>query len=83
MHITDIFRRDSMTLSFEFFPPRTDAGWDALFQRIADFEALRPSFVSVTYGAGGPTRQQTHTALSLIPPSRTLTREPRAQSWRR
>ena len=60
MHISDIFRRDSMTLSFEFFPPSTDRGWDALFRRISDFEALGPSFVSVTYGAGGSTRQQTH-----------------------
>jgi len=60
MHVADIFERDSMTFSFEFFPPRTDAGWDALFRRIADFEALAPSFVSVTYGAGGSTRQLTH-----------------------
>jgi methylenetetrahydrofolate reductase (NADPH) len=60
MHVTEIFKRDSMTLSFEFFPPRTDAGWDALFRRISDFEALGPSFVSVTYGAGGSTREQTH-----------------------
>ena len=49
MHIRDIF-----------FPPRTDAGWGALFRRISDFEALAPSFVSVTYGAGGSTREQTH-----------------------
>ncbi len=60
MHVTGIFQRDSMTLSFEFFPPRTDAGWDTLFRRISDFEALGPSFVSVTYGAGGTTREQTH-----------------------
>lgn len=60
MHVADIFQRDSMTLSFEFFPPRTDEGWDALFRRISDFEALGPSFVSVTYGAGGSTREQTH-----------------------
>ena len=60
MHIRDIFERDSATFSFEFFPPRTDAGWEALFRRISDFEALAPSFVSVTYGAGGSTREQTH-----------------------
>ena len=60
MHIRDIFDRDTTTYSFEFFPPRTDAGWDALFRRISDFEKLAPSFVSVTYGAGGSTRQQTH-----------------------
>jgi methylenetetrahydrofolate reductase (NADPH) len=60
MHIGDIFERDSITFSFEFFPPRTDSSWEALFQRISDFEALGPSFVSVTYGAGGSTREQTH-----------------------
>ncbi len=60
MHIADIFERDSITFSFEFFPPKTDSSWEALFQRISDFEALAPSFVSVTYGAGGSTREQTH-----------------------
>ncbi len=49
-----------MTFSFEFFPPRTDAAWGELFDRISEFEALAPSFVSVTYGAGGSTRQHTH-----------------------
>lgn len=60
MHIQEIFERDSTTFSFEFFPPKTDEAWDGLFRRIADFEALAPSFVSVTYGAGGSTRERTH-----------------------
>lgn len=60
MHIADIFERDGTTFSFEFFPPKTDEAWDGLFRRIADFEALAPSFVSVTYGAGGSTRERTH-----------------------
>lgn len=60
MHITDIFQRDGTTISFEFFPPRTEEAWDSLFDRISDFESLGPSFVSVTYGAGGSTRQHTH-----------------------
>jgi methylenetetrahydrofolate reductase (NADPH) len=60
MHVRDIFERHSTTFSFEFFPPKTGEAWDALFERIADFEALAPSFVSVTYGAGGSTREQTH-----------------------
>jgi methylenetetrahydrofolate reductase (NADPH) len=60
MHVQDIFERDSTTFSFEFFPPGNDAAWDELFERIAVFEALAPSFVSVTYGAGGSTREQTH-----------------------
>jgi methylenetetrahydrofolate reductase (NADPH) len=60
MHIGDIFARDSTTFSFEFFPPKTDESWHELFDRISDFESLSPSFVSVTYGAGGSTRTRTH-----------------------
>jgi len=60
MHIHDIFQRDGVTYSFEFFPPKTDETWNELFERIIDFEALGPSFVSVTYGAGGSTRERTH-----------------------
>lgn len=76
VHIRDVFARDSTTFSFEFFPPRTDPGWESLFETIADFERLGPSFVSVTYGAGGSTRERTHelvvrlkerTALDPIP----------------
>jgi methylenetetrahydrofolate reductase (NADPH) len=60
MHIADILSRDPVTASFEFFPPRNDAGWESLFHVIAEFETLQPSFVSVTYGAGGSTRTLTH-----------------------
>ena len=60
MHIADILTRDTTTLSFEFFPPKTDAGWESLYRSIADFATLKPSFVSVTYGAGGSTRDNTH-----------------------
>jgi methylenetetrahydrofolate reductase (NADPH) len=66
MHIADIFARDSATFSFEFFPPGTEAMWDALFDRISHFEALRPSFVSVTYGAGGSTRERTHELVTRL-----------------
>ena len=51
---------DRPSVSFEFFPPHTEKGFTALFDRVADFEALEPSFVSVTYGAGGTTRENTH-----------------------
>lgn len=66
MHIRDILSGDSPSLSFEFFPPRTDQAWDDLYQTILDLEALRPSFVSVTYGAGGSTREQTHNLVLRI-----------------
>lgn len=60
MHIADIFQAHRVTFSFEFFPPRSDTGWDALFATVRELEPLRPAFVSVTYGAGGSTREQTH-----------------------
>lgn len=60
MHLSDVLARDSFTASFEFFPPKSEGGWNALFGTIADFGKLKPSFVSVTYGAGGSTRQFTH-----------------------
>jgi methylenetetrahydrofolate reductase (NADPH) len=47
------------TVSFEFFPPKNDAGFQALYRTIDDLHPLRPSYVSVTYGAGGSTRQKT------------------------
>lgn len=59
MLMTDILARDACTASFEFFPPQKDAGWDPLFASIAALERLAPSFVSVTYGAGGSTRERT------------------------
>ena len=60
MHIQDIFEENRVTLSFEFFPPKTEKGAESLFETIADLEPLKPSFVSVTYGAGGSTRELTH-----------------------
>jgi methylenetetrahydrofolate reductase (NADPH) len=60
VHLADVLARDSFTASFELFPPKSDDGWDALFAAIADLEPLKPSFVSVTYGAGGSTRRLTH-----------------------
>jgi methylenetetrahydrofolate reductase (NADPH) len=60
MHICDIFGQHRTTFSFEFMPPKTDEAAEQLYQTIAELEPLRPSFVSVTYGAGGSTRQYTH-----------------------
>ncbi len=60
MHIRDIFAQHRTTFSFEFFPPKSQAGSDELFSNIRELEALRPTFVSVTYGAGGSTRDLTH-----------------------
>jgi methylenetetrahydrofolate reductase (NADPH) len=60
MHIRDILAAPTPSLSFEFFPPRSAAAWEDLYQAIRELEALKPSFVSVTYGAGGTTREMTH-----------------------
>ncbi len=59
MHIQDIFAAHPTTFSFEFFPPKTAEASEKLFQTIAHLEELKPSFVDVTYGAGGGTRDLT------------------------
>jgi methylenetetrahydrofolate reductase (NADPH) len=56
--ITELLAR-GRTFSFEFFPPKTDAAQLSLGRTIAELETLQPSFVSVTYGAGGSTRERT------------------------
>jgi len=54
------------TFSFEFFPPKHDAGWLSLGRTIAELEHLNPDFVSVTYGAGGSTRTKTADLVSWV-----------------
>jgi len=59
MHISEIFSSHKTVFSFEFFPPKTEAGAENLFQSVRDLVFLKPSYVSVTYGAGGSTRDRT------------------------
>ncbi len=73
MHIQDIFRDQATTFSFEFFPPRSDRAWEELFRSIAQLQALAPSFVSVTYGAGGSTRERTFDLIVRIQRETALT----------
>src|SRR5829696_1444789 len=73
MHIQDIFRDHRTTFSFEFFPPKTDAASEELFVTIASLQELHPSFVSVTYGAGGSTRDRTHDLIVRIQKETNLT----------
>jgi methylenetetrahydrofolate reductase (NADPH) len=56
MHIRDILQTDKPTVSFEFFPPKTAESQEQLYTTIRDLEKIHPNFVSVTYGAGGSTR---------------------------
>lgn len=72
MHIRDLFARQPATFSFEFFPPRSDEAADALFSSIAELSELRPSFVSVTYGAGGSTRELTRDLVLRLKARTTL-----------
>ena len=60
-------------LSFEFFPPRTDALEQQLWTCIRRLEPLRPRFVSVTYGAGGTTQARTHATVARIVQETSLT----------
>lgn len=66
MKIIDILNSGKRTVSFEFFPPKTDKGFDDLFEAIESLKPLNPSYVSVTYGAGGSTRRKTVDLVSRI-----------------
>jgi methylenetetrahydrofolate reductase (NADPH) len=66
MRIVDRLRSAAPCFSFEFFPPKTDEGVASLFEVLRDLIELEPGFVSVTYGAGGSTRQRTLDLVSRI-----------------
>ena len=58
--------RTDLSVSFEFFPPKTDALEQKLWATVQKLEPLRPDFVSVTYGAGGSTRERTHRTVERL-----------------
>lgn len=60
MHIRDVFHTHLPALSFEFFPPKSEKGRRTLGKTVEQLERLDPAYVSVTYGAGGSTRELTH-----------------------
>jgi methylenetetrahydrofolate reductase (NADPH) len=66
MKVKDILQRSQPAVSFEFFPPKTEAGLASLLDTIAALKPLEPSFVSMTYGAGGSTRAKTVELVSRI-----------------
>lgn len=59
MRIVDLFGAGAPVISFEFFPPKTEEGVETLYRTVKELRPCRPSFVSVTYGAGGSTRDRT------------------------
>jgi methylenetetrahydrofolate reductase (NADPH) len=73
VHISDIFARQATTFSFEFFPPKSADASEKLFKSIKALESCQPSFVSITYGAGGSTRQLTHDLVVRIKNTTSLT----------
>jgi methylenetetrahydrofolate reductase (NADPH) len=71
--IRDLLASGRRSYSFEFFPPKTDEGDRHLWQAIRQLEPLHPTFVSVTYGAGGSTRDHTVSITERIAAETTLT----------
>ena len=73
MTLRDLTRNaNPIAVSFEFSPPKTEEAEQQLWTSIRRLEPLRPSFVSVTYGAGGSTRDRTHATVKRIVEETTL-----------
>ncbi|MGB9377192.1 MAG: methylenetetrahydrofolate reductase [NAD(P)H] [Mycobacteriales bacterium] len=71
--IAELLASGGHSMSFEFFPPKTDQGERQLWQTLRELESLQPTFVSVTYGAGGGTRDRTVGITERIATDTTLT----------
>jgi methylenetetrahydrofolate reductase (NADPH) len=70
--VRELLRTEQPTWSFEFFPPKDDAAEAQLWTALRQLEQLRPSFVSVTYGAGGSTREGTVSVTERIATDTTM-----------
>lgn len=66
IRIPNLYKKKSIVYSFEFFPPKTEEGEKNLIQTIQELKSVQPGFVSVTYGAGGSTRDKTIELCSKI-----------------
>ncbi|RCG28347.1 methylenetetrahydrofolate reductase [NAD(P)H] [Sphaerisporangium album] len=71
--VRELLASGGRSFSFEFFPPKTDEGERLLWRAIRELEALRPTFVSVTYGAGGSSRDRTIEIVERLAHETTLT----------
>ena len=66
MKIRDLIKQQGKSISFEFFPPKDVTGEAQLFETISKLESLNPTFVSVTYGAGGGTLKNTRNVVLRV-----------------
>ena len=73
MYVKNIVEAQDSSISFEFFPPKTDSGWERLYETITSLVPTHPSYVSVTYGAGGSTRSHTHRLVKRLREETDLT----------
>jgi len=73
MHIREIINNHKISFSFEFFPPKTEKSSESLFETISELVNLKPAYVSVTYGAGGSTRDLTNNLVLKIQNQTNLT----------
>ena len=73
MHIQKILERHTTSFSYEFFPPKTEKTSQALYAAINDLSPLHPAYVSVTFGAGGSTRELTRDLVVKLQKETALT----------
>jgi len=73
MHIAEILDKSQPAFSFEFFPPKDDESSERLFQTISNLRSIGPAYVSVTYGAGGSSRERTRDVVVRIQKETNLT----------
>lgn len=73
VNLGELLQSGERSFSFEFFPPQTDEGELKLWHSLRELEALRPTFTSVTYGAGGSTRERTVRLTARVAAETTLT----------
>lgn len=59
MKIIDLLKSDKVTISFEVFPPKSEANYESIYNAAMNVAALKPAYMSVTYGAGGSTSKST------------------------
>jgi len=73
VHIREILDNNRISCSFEFFPPKSEKASETLFRTISDLVPLKPAYVSVTYGAGGSSRDLTHDLIVKIQKETNIT----------